>query len=142
MSSQGGSSENMDPSKQDSTDQPESHEAEEEKQTKNQQNQQQPQRSVGATPFKSFDMKQLSTEMKRLADSGKLFNVMREVERRGGLRGLQAFCASHGRGNGNGGAAGRRGNRGGRRGGNRDEPKAEAAESSLDEPSTSGMNNY
>ncbi|CAS00177.1 Protein CBG25804 [Caenorhabditis briggsae] len=45
-------------------------------------------KSAGSAPFRSFDLKQLSSEMKRMADGGKLFNMMREVDRMGGMRGL------------------------------------------------------
>ncbi|PIC41008.1 hypothetical protein B9Z55_008576 [Caenorhabditis nigoni] len=77
-----------------------------------------PAKSVGSVPFRSFDLKQLSSEMKRMADGGKLFNMMREVDRMGGIRGLQR----------------RRGGRGGT--GGRGRGKQPTAVSP-DEPSTS-----
>ncbi|ULT98673.1 hypothetical protein L5515_003078 [Caenorhabditis briggsae] len=77
-----------------------------------------PAKSAGSAPFRSFDLKQLSSEMKRMADGGKLFNMMREVDRMGGMRGLM-------RRRGRGGGAGGRGR------GN--QPTA----ASPDEPSTS-----
>ncbi|EGT51112.1 hypothetical protein CAEBREN_24053 [Caenorhabditis brenneri] len=132
MSSKAGSSENTDPNNSQNRSLTAQKSHSEPTRNRQQQPQQQGQpRTVGATPFKSFDMKQLTSEMKRLADSGKLFNVMREVDRRGGLRGLQGFCVARG-------AAGRRG---GRRGGNNGKQQQQPMVAP-DEPSTSGLNNY
>uniref|UniRef100_A0A1I7THG0 Transcription termination factor Rho n=1 Tax=Caenorhabditis tropicalis TaxID=1561998 RepID=A0A1I7THG0_9PELO len=69
-----------------------------------------------------LDLKQLSAEVRRLSDSGKLFNVMKEIERRGGLNGFQGYCMSRGR----------RGIGRGRRGGGKKEEEV-----ALDQPSTS-----